>query len=136
MLQTEHSIRRIAQVREAAEDVGSAYLFRTRLHRMLLSIQRGLAVDLGVSVKAPCLLEVMPDATETSRRIIALCNSIMLESKHLSQRSESLDARWQNSWLTLRAKLSLLEEELRSASTLETGPGDRVSGSGEAIDFP
>lgn len=116
MLQAEQSIRRIAQVREAAEDVRSAYLFRTRLHRMLLSIQRGLAVDLGLSIKAPCLLEVMPDATAASRRIIELCNSIMLDSKHLSQRSESLDARWQDSWRRLRTKLSLLEEELRSAS--------------------
>lgn len=132
MLQTEHSIRRIAQVREAAEDVGSAYLLRTRLHRMLLSIQRGLAVDLGISVKAPCLLEVMPDATGTNQRIIELCNSIMLESKHLSQRSESLDARWQDSWLALQTKLCLLEEELRSASALETRPASHVSGSGES----
>jgi hypothetical protein len=123
VLQAEQSIRRIAQVREAAEDVRSAYLFRTRLHRMLLSIQRGLAVDLGLSIKAPCLLEVMPDATEASRRIIELCNSIMLESKHLSQRSESLDARWQDSWRALRTKLSLLEEELRSASAQGDGVG-------------
>jgi hypothetical protein len=136
MLQAEHSIRRIAQVREAAEDVGSAYLLRTRLHRMLLSIQRGLAVDLGVSVKAPCLLEVMPDVNETSRRIIELCNSIMIESKHLSQRSESLDARWQDNWRALRTKLDLLEEELRSASALETRPEARVSGGDKAIDSP
>lgn len=112
MLQTEQALRRIAQVREAAEDVGSAYLLRTRLHRMLLSIQRGVAADLGLSIKAPCLLEVMPTTSEASRRVIALCNSIMLESKHLSQRSESLDLRWQKDWLILQAKLSSLQVEL------------------------
>jgi hypothetical protein len=113
MLQTEQCLNRIAQVRQAAEDMRSAYLFRTRLHRMLLSIQRGLAADLGLTVKAPRLLDVRPESSEAVRRIAEICNSILLESKHLSQRSESLDARWQQGWSTLRSKLSCLEDELQ-----------------------
>ena len=112
MLQTERCLTRIAQVREAAEDTPSAYLFRTRLHRMLLSIQRGLATELGLTIKAPCILEIMPGSPETIRRITELCNSILLESKHLSQRSESLDARWQEGWCVLKSKLTSLEAEL------------------------
>jgi hypothetical protein len=114
VLQTERCLTRVAQVRESAEDTPSAYLFRTRLHRMLLSIQRELAADLGLTIKAPCVLEVMPGSPETIRRITELCNSILLESKHLSQRSESLDARWQEGWSVLKSKLSSLEAELHS----------------------
>lgn len=116
MLHAEQALRRIAQVQEAAEDVGSAYLFRTRLHRMLLSIQRGVAADLGLIIKAPCLLETMPTTSEANKRIIHLCNSIILESKHLSQRSESLDLRWQKDWSALQTKLNFLREELEAFS--------------------
>ncbi len=113
MLQTERCLVRIAQVREAAEDIRSAYLFRTRLHRMLLSIQRGLAADLGLTIWAPCLLEEVPDSPESVQQITELCNSILLESKHLSQRSESLDARWREGWTALSRQLSYLEDALR-----------------------
>ena len=113
MLRADLCLTRIAQVREAAEDIRSAYLFRTRLHRMLLSIQKGLAADLGLTVKVPCTMEVMPESPEGVRRITELCNSILLETRHLSQRSESLDARWQKSWLALSGQLTSLEEELQ-----------------------
>jgi hypothetical protein len=112
VLRTQQALSRIAQVREAAEDVGSAYLLRTRLHRMLLSIQRGLAADLGLTVRAPCLLEVTPKVIGSSRRIVELCNSIILDTKHLSQRSESLDLRWQRDWRALQIKLDCLQEEI------------------------
>jgi hypothetical protein len=120
MLQTEHALRRIAEVQEAAEDIGSAYLFRTRLHRMLLSIQKGLAIDIGLTIKAPCILEATPTTSEEDKRIIQLCNSIILESRHLSQRSESLDLRWQKDWANLQTKLDSLRTELQ-ASRLRAG---------------
>lgn len=112
MLRKDKVLIRIAQVREAGEDADSAYLLRARLHRMLLSIQRGLATGLGLTIRVPCLLEVAPDMPESDRRIIELCNSIILDSRHLAQRSESLDLRWQKDWHTLQAKLQRLHDEV------------------------
>jgi hypothetical protein len=114
VLQTERCLKRIAQVREAAEDIRSAYVYRTRLHRMLLSLQRALADELGVTARPTGHLDVIHDWPEAIQRIATLCNSILLDSRHLSQRSESLDERWRDEWFSMRGKLYQLEEELWS----------------------
>lgn len=114
MLRKELALSRIAQVREAAEDVDSAYLLRVRLHRMLLSIQRALAAEMGKEIRVPGIITFAPDINDADRRIIELCNSIILDSKHLSQRSESLDVRWQKNWQNLEASLNSLHDEILS----------------------
>lgn len=114
MLRKELALSRISQVREAAEDIDSAYLLRVRLHRMLLSIQRGLAAEIGLVIRVPGIIDLTPDTNGADRRIIELCNSIILDSAHLSQRSESLDVRWQKNWRNLEASLDSLYDEILS----------------------
>lgn len=126
MLTAATSLRRLAQVRDAAEGVRSAYLLRTRLHRLLLSLQRSVASELDLVVLKPCHLEVNEEADPDVRAIIELCNVILRESAHLSQRSEALDERWESAWVGLRERLALLEAIIVSA-TGSTTPSSNVS---------
>lgn len=101
------SLRRIAQVQEAASDVGSAYLIRTRLHRMVVSIQRRLDSALAGD-GVPTL-----DAEVTASRVRELLRDIVASTRHMSQRSESLDDRWTREWRSLEGQLDELEIAVR-----------------------
>ena len=112
MFWSDASLRRLAEVRAAADGTRSAYLLRTRLHRLLLSMQRGIGAQLGVEVIKPGELTLKGSLDPTIRRILELCNEILRESAHLSQRSEALDERWEAAWTGLSAQLSVLEKLL------------------------
>lgn len=101
------SLRRIAQVQEAASEAGSAYLIRTRLHRMVVSIQRRL--DLALAGDGG----PTPDAELTAARVRQLLRDIVAGTRHMSQRSESLDDRWTREWRSLEGQLDELEIAVR-----------------------
>jgi hypothetical protein len=117
MLLNSTCITRIDQVLEAAENPASAYLVRTRLQRMLVSVGRSLARDFDVTVKAPTELQVPEGASHEFHKAIVLLNELVAESRHLAQRSESLDARWREGWSRLRTRLVELRRLLVDSAT-------------------
>jgi hypothetical protein len=112
--QRERCLKRIDEVREAAHDLASAYLIRTRLQRMLIALGRLLADYLALEVRAPSLISVPNEAPIHVKELASLYNSVFLEGQHLVQRSEALDVRWQEGWARLSAMLDRLEAALVS----------------------
>lgn len=113
MLNAEKSIFRINQVRQSAIGESSAYLLRTRLHRLVLSLQRSIAEDFNLKLVTPIQLDLSGSLDATQLEIVNLCNSILLESAHMSQPSEALDERWEISWTNLDSQLNDLERVLK-----------------------
>jgi hypothetical protein len=110
-------LRRIQQVRSAAEGQQPAYLLRTRTHRMLLSIQRLVASEFELDIVTPSLLTPPPSSSGRARKIAEVCNRILLESGKLSQRSAALDERWQDGWMLLKTELDRLQVLLQSMNS-------------------
>jgi hypothetical protein len=102
-------LRRIADVRLAADEEQSAYLLRTRLNRMLLSLQRLIASEYDLTVLKPTVLDPSRSRSENYRQLASICNAIVLDGRSLSQRSAALDDRWQRNWRSLNANLMRLE---------------------------
>jgi hypothetical protein len=115
VLNTEVAMKRLQQVREVADGPHSAYLLRTRLNRLLLSLQRQIAKDSTVPISVPVVDLMASDAAV--QPIADLCNEIVTESSHLSRRSEALDERWKSSWAVLRTQLETLEALLQASRT-------------------
>lgn len=105
-------LQRIEQVRRAAADDRSAYLIRTRLHRMLMSTQN--RVD--AARRTHVVEQVRPGSDHSVHwdAVERLTRQIVLETRHMSQRSESLDDRWTECWRRLSAQLDELELLLRA----------------------
>jgi hypothetical protein len=115
VLNTEVAMRRIQQVRDVADGPHSAYLLRTRLNRLLLSLQRQIARDSAPLISAP--VDDLAASDTNFQPIAELCNEIVSESSHLSRRSEALDERWESSWVLLRTQLDRLELLLEASRT-------------------
>ena len=109
MHKKELSRYRIEQIREVANGARSPYLLRTRLNRMLLSLQRSIAKDHDLEILSPGQLVLSGEHDNRQRQIVEICNAILLESLHLSQRSESMDERWEINWKKLDSRLAELE---------------------------
>jgi len=88
---------------------------RTRLNRLLLSLQRQIAKDSTIPNAVPVVDLVASDADV--QPIAELCNEIVTESAYLSRRSEALDERWESSWARLSAQLERLEVMLEASRT-------------------
>lgn len=116
MFWSDTSLRRLAEVRAAADGAQSVYLLRTRLHRLLLSMQRGIGAQFGLEVIKPGQLLLEGESDPTIRRISELCNEILRESVHLSQRSEALDERWEHAWTGLNGRLAELKSLLQKVA--------------------
>jgi hypothetical protein len=120
VLNTEVALRRLQQVRDVAHGPQSAYLMRTRLNRMLLSLQRQIARDSASLISTP--VEDLVPSDANLQPIARLCNEIVAESSHLSRRSEALDERWESSWTLLRTQLDRLELLLLASRTGSESP--------------
>jgi hypothetical protein len=114
MHRVQQCLDRIGQVREAAHDLNSAYLLRTRTHRMLLSVQRLVAAEYGVEILRPAELESFKNTDPALRDVAELTNQLLGSSLHLSQRSAAFDRRWQQEWHDVESVLIRLETCLRS----------------------
>lgn len=93
-------LKRIEQVRFAAQGVENAYLLRTRLHRLALSLDR--LIQLG-GANALGLTQ-----SETSN-LKALTRELRQETRFLSQKSTVLDDNWEDGWHELNSKISQIE---------------------------
>lgn len=105
-------LERLKQVREAAQERESAYLFRTRLHRMVLSVQRLVVSEYGGTVKLPGELDSSPNNVLQNKELAGISTRIMQSSKYMSQRSVALDMRWESEWRTLRHDIDRMEQLL------------------------
>lgn len=117
MQRVQQCIDRITQVRVAAHDLNSAYLLRTRTHRMLLAIQRLVAAEYGAEILRPETLASDRNSDPTLRQVAELTNELLESSRHLSQRSAAFDRRWQREWLDVESVLNRLEACLRTLQT-------------------
>jgi hypothetical protein len=120
MRRVQRCLDRIAEVRQAAHDLNSAYLLRTRTHRALLSIQRLVAAQYGEEILRPCVLT--PTSSDPAmQKLAALTNELLDSTRHLSQRSAAFDRRWQQEWDDVESMLGQLEATLRSMLDASTG---------------
>jgi hypothetical protein len=119
----QQALQRIEQVRATATGDQSAYLMRGRTNRMLLSVQRAVALEYGLDLVTPTLLDPQRCCSARSRDIAILSNKILMESKSLSQRSAALDSKWQEGWLALSRDLLTLEGLLRESTSPKPAPG-------------
>jgi hypothetical protein len=103
----------IKAVQDVADDPESAYLLRTRLKRVLLSVSRLAAYHSGI--KQPELPGMMPlptEATHRSHKLIDTCNHLFAKTRKLCQPSEALDTRWNYGWVSVLRDLKILEQQL------------------------
>lgn len=130
MRQSDKVLQRIAEVRLAANDEQSAYLLRTRLNRMVLSLQRVIADEYDLVVLSPTVLDPSRSTSPYCRELAEICNEIVLDGRSLSQRSAALDDRWQDNWHSLDANLRRLETLVKSREDTAGGaPTDGTSSS-------
>ncbi len=111
-------LRRINEVRAIGASTDAAYLFRSRLNRMLLSVQRLVADQVGIPVELPRILPVPSHLPERTIQLVELTNVLVAQGRRLAQRSEPLDERWRAGWRELSERLDELEQVL-------IGTGDR-----------
>jgi hypothetical protein len=106
---------RVADVRVAAHNLHSAYLLRTRTHRLLLSVQRMLAEEYGENVIAPRRVDPGRNGDPAMRRLAELTNDLLESTRHLSQRSVAFDRRWEREWEEVEDLLGRMEIALCNA---------------------
>lgn len=112
MKRIQQCLDRIAHVREAAHDLNSAYLLRSRTHRMLLSVQRLVVAEYGAEILRPEILVSDKNVDSAMKDIAELTNDLLQSSQHLSQRSAAFDRRWQHEWRDVESVLERLEASL------------------------
>ena len=109
---------RIGQVREAAAKKESAYLFRTRLQRLILSVQRIVVDEYGLDVSTPQILDESLSVSPQCKELAALTTSMVLSGKYMSQRSVALDERWETEWGALCGKIDRIEAILVESNNM------------------
>lgn len=117
----------IQAVRDVACGAEAAYVARSRVARLGLSVAR-LVSDL-MGRKPPERLGRLPDSTDADGLIpeaIKLCNAVQDISEFIKQPSEPLDERWATMW-------DALEEHLDSLETVVLGIGCESVGSGASV---
>jgi hypothetical protein len=113
MVSSDTCVKRIDNVVASAADPRAAYLIRSRLRRAILSCARLVAESHGSQKpELPGVFAAPPGAPPLDRRIIALCNRILLGARELCQPSESFDVRWEEGWALLSVEFDDLREAL------------------------
>jgi hypothetical protein len=113
MHRIQQCLDRITQVRVAAHDLNSAYLLRTRTHRMLLTVQKMVASEYGAEILRPTVLQANRNSDPKLRKAAEITNELLQSTQHLSQRSAAFDRRWQQEWHEVESVLIQLESCLR-----------------------
>ena len=106
-------LREIQSVRQVAQGAEAAYVARSRVGRLGLSVAR-LASHM-VGSELPGRLGTLPVPREADERvadITKLAGTIQALSESIRQPSEPLDARWGAMWDELAQHLDSLEEVL------------------------
>ena len=121
----------IQSVRDVAQGAEAAYVARSRVARLGLSVAR-LASRIvgGVPPERPSELRIPSEAGEVAGEVIGLGNRIQQVSEFVRQPSEPLDERWAAMWEELerdldsleRVLLQLVDAEGKDEKALAAGP--------------
>jgi len=104
----------INKVKRVAAGVEVAYVARSRLGRLILSVTRLICNQLGMpSPDRPGRLSVPDTVSEEVRVLVDVCNRLNEKAKTITQPSEPLDERWRSGWSVLLGELAALEEQLQ-----------------------
>lgn len=113
MKEIDSCLKQIAKVRMVAREEEVAYVARSRLGRLVLSLSRVVGkMSNGQIIDRPCRLIVPGDAPAEVQTLARLCNSLHETAKTLVQPSEPLDERWKAGWSELLADIDLVERQL------------------------
>jgi hypothetical protein len=112
---TDKCIRQIRKVREVAVGAKVAYVARSRISRLTLSLVQLVAKECGLKIPdRPSPISLPQGASEFSVELAHLSNRLLEASRTLCQPSEPLDERWRSGWLVLLRDLDELEVKLNS----------------------
>lgn len=110
-MQFQNHIAEIKKVRDAASVEGVAYLFRSRLKRLILNLNRSVAGECGLEIPIlPGELIIHGHVSETIRRVNYHCNRLQEIANTICQPSEPLDSRWTRMWNSAMCHVDALDE--------------------------
>ena len=114
MTEIDNCLRQIAKVRSVAREEEVAYVARSRLGRLELSVARLVGkISRGPVLDRPRRLTFPKNASDEVRTLVKLCNRLSDTTKTLVQPSEPLDKRWQAGWSELMDNLDIIEQHLQ-----------------------
>ena len=112
---TDKCIRQIHKVREVADGAEVAYVARSRINRLTLSIIQLVAKECGLKIPDRPSPICLPEGTsELLKELAHISNRLLDSSRTLCQPSEPLDERWRLGWSVLLGELDELEVTLNS----------------------
>jgi len=108
-------IRHIHKVQQVADGAEVAYVARSRISRLTLTLIQLVARDCGLKMPdRPSSICLPEHASELSKELAHICNRLFDASRTLCQPSEPLDERWRSGWSMLLSDLNKLEMKLNS----------------------
>ena len=108
-------LREIQSVRQVVRGAEAAYVARSRVARLSLSVARLASAMAGIrSPDRPGRLAVPDHESDEVKRVLWLANAIQDVSEFIRQPSEPLDGRWVRMWQELKQHLDSLEGALLS----------------------
>jgi len=111
----DNCLKQIEKVKRVAEGEDVAYVARSRLGRLTLSLTTLVCRNLGVPIlDRPNQLSVRGSASEDTWEFIRACNRLNQIAKTIAQPSEPLDERWRSGWSSLLCELDWLKLQLQS----------------------
>lgn len=107
-------LREIDKVKRVAAGVEVAYVARSRLGRLILSVTRLVCNRLDIETPdRPVRLSVPDTANQELQMLVDVCNRLNETVKTISQPSEPLDQRWRSGWSVLLEEVAELEGQLQ-----------------------
>lgn len=114
MTTIDRCLQELSRVRGVATGVEVAYVARSRIGRLTLTLGRIIAKHTGSTLPdRPGPIQIPTGASGMSKRLAVCCNRLIDITKTLSQPSEPLDDRWRSGWSALLKELEKLEAELK-----------------------
>ena len=108
-----HCLSQLAKVQEVVKNIDSAYLFRSRLRRLILSCNRFIAKECGLQEpNLPTCLALSNDVPPRLKNIAVHCAKLLDLTSTMCQPSEPLDERWRLMWGSLVGELTTLSQLL------------------------
>ena len=108
-------IRHIHKVLEVADGAEVAYVARSRISRLTLTLIQMVAKECSLKMPdRPSPIYLPQNASELSKELAHICNRLFDASRTLCQPSEPLDERWRSGWSMLLSDLNELEMKLNS----------------------
>jgi len=103
----------IKKVRAVADGEEVAYVARSRIGRLLLSVSKLVArISKQQVPNIPQKQSILPNAPMAIQALVRICNDLNDSAKILVQPSEPLDVRWRAGWSDLMSGLTRLEHHI------------------------